>query len=154
MDVGSLIVIFVGSGVLAAIGTAGFVAWARHSAQSTSNEEIMKVMRERDHAIVLHKNARNKLASIRREYQIDLDDDEEGIDPDADEDVKLSELASLLGHKIPAPYDKFIDSPAIKGLLMKQLEKNPEKIMGIVEQFMKPKTAAPATPQTTMQGYV
>jgi len=71
----------------------------------------------------------------RRGWDIYADEDEE-IDPDADQDIQLSELAKIVYPKLPPALGKLIDQPQLQEAIMKKAASNPDLIGGLIDKFL------------------
>jgi len=79
--------------------------------------------------------AANWKGRYRRGWDIYPDEDEE-IDPDADQDIQLSELAKIVYPKLPPALGKLIDQPQLQDAIMKKAASNPDLIGGLIDKFL------------------
>lgn len=73
----------------------------------------------------------------------------EYIDPEADEDEQLSDLAEKVGLKLPRWAKGLIDTPAIQNIIIDQASKHPELVQDLLAKFTQNQPALPAQDKNT-----
>ena len=129
------------------LGIFGYAALKKYTTMESSkhNTEKMQEVTQKLHELEVEKEKfsnqakqwKYKYNSIRREYDLDLD--ELDIDDDADEASKISDLVGAIFPQLPKKFTKLADREDIQNLIANIATKNPDKIGDFIANFTKPK---------------
>jgi len=104
------------------------------------NQEIMKLkLLEKNYQNLINQQ-RFKLKKMRRDYDIDFDDEElDGLEYDEEKEnsLDLSELAKTIYPKLPPSIANLLDKEEFQTAILKTIEKKPDIINMFIDKFMK-----------------
>ena len=120
------------------------------------DRDFLELQAKYDTAQKAADNWKHRYRLLQRNYDITVNEDELDYDledPEIPEEDKLSDLVAKLWPNIPKPITKILDKPELQQKLADYASKNPEGVIGLIDNFVKKSPKKEQVPSSNITEY-